>query len=372
MTNATTVAHLVISLQHGGLEQCALQWCQARNKKRPNSTIIICLDQNGPLAETLPRDQVIALNANRSRFPWDMKAVFELRKLLASRKIEVIHSHNTSARQYACLACSNAKTRHIYTDHGTNPHLKGVANHLRALFMKRHTDVMTAVSSEAARGLSKAERIATESISVIKNGISIEAMRGSRVSLRKQWSIEEDTFVIGYVGRLSTEKGVDRLITAFAKLSQTTKLNMPIQLTLIGDGPTRNDLEALSRQLGISDYVKFLGAQPNARNLMCGFDLFILPSHSEGLPLSLLEAMAESIPVAATDVGECATVLNQNQFGILLPKHESKWPDALAQLINEIRTGKSNNKVIGAREHIEQHYSITQTIEHYETLYRND
>ena len=121
MTNATTVAHLVISLQHGGLEQCALQWCQARNKKLPNSTIIICLDENGPLAETLPRDQVIALNANRSRFPWDMKAVFELRKLLASRKIEVIHSHNTSARQYACLACSNAKTRHIYPDHGTNP-----------------------------------------------------------------------------------------------------------------------------------------------------------------------------------------------------------------------------------------------------------
>ena len=437
MNAVPKVAHVVISLQHGGLEQCAIQWCHARNRMHPRSTAIVCLSEPGPLSETINDVTVFSLGANRSQFPWDRSAVMRLREIIAARDIEVLHSHNTAARQYASLACRKGNPKHIYTDHGSNIYLIGILNRIRLAFMKRRTNAIVAVSSVAAEALAKAERIPVNSIPVIMNGIAAEQPEGpSRNTIRERWQIPHDACVIGYVGRLSHEKGVDRLIRAFSAMTHqaacgcatqpaqragTSKCGArlhlaarptggnaefepsghadevqprptpdevqpratpdgerprvtrspDLRLLLIGDGPARAELESITEELNIGPRVTFLGALPNARASMPGIDLFVLPSRSEGLPLALLEAMVESVPVATTNVGECATVLDGGRLGRLLPDDESEWPNIWLDLTRDIQSSSGAIMTEAARQHIATHYSIERTVDQYESLYQS-
>ncbi len=374
MNAVPKVAHVVISLQHGGLEQCAVQWCHVRNRMHPGSTAIVCLSEPGPLSETINDVTVFSLGANRSQFPWDRSAVIRFREIIAARDIEVLHSHNTAARQYASLACRKGRPRHVYTDHGSNIYLCGIPNRIRLAFMKRRTNAIVAVSSEAAEALARAEHIPTDDIRIIRNGVTMKdtAPPGTqtRDAIRKQWGIPREAFVTGYVGRLSHEKGVDRLITSFAALPDLRPPSSDLRLVLVGDGPMRGKLEQLVRDLDISEHVIFLGAQSNARALMPGFDLFVLPSRSEGLPLALLEAMAESVPVATTNVGECASVLDGGRLGDVLPDDDSEWPGSLTHLIAKVRSGSKKTSTSNARRRVKDNYSIEHTIDQYETLYQ--
>jgi len=104
---------------------------------------------------------------------------------------------------------------------------------------------------------------------------------------------------------------------------------------------------------------------------MPGIDLFVLPSRSEGLPLALLEAMVESVPVATTNVGECATVLDGGRLGRLLPDDESEWPNIWLDLTRDIQSSSGAIMTEAARQHIATHYSIERTVDQYESLYQS-
>ena len=367
------VAHVVISLKHGGLEQCALQWCLDRNRLHPGSTSIICLDEPGPLAEDLPDNVCSALHASRGRFPWDRRAVRRLKELARDNGIDILHSHNTAARQYAALATAaisrraSAPVRHLYTDHSSNLYLHGIINRLRVRLMKKHTSAYTAVSREAAEKLAAAEKTALEKTKIIKNGIAFPDQPPQtpvRETLREQFGLSKHAFVIGYVGRLSPEKGVDRLLKSFADISY------PAQLLIIGDGSSRRELEELSDQLDLHDKVVFAGERQNARMLLSAMDLFVLPSRSEGLPLALLEAMAEKVPVAATSAGDCSEVLGNGRFGTLLKDDEATWPATLDTLIKSIQSGDAAEKTEAAFMYVREQYSLEKTIAEYEEIYK--
>jgi glycosyltransferase involved in cell wall biosynthesis len=364
------VAHLLLSLEHGGLEQCVLQWTLERNKRIPNSTIVICLDSLGPLARQLPTDICHTLNARRNRRPWDRTAVKKLRKLLKRHQIGIIHSHNTAPRQYAALALvGNKDIAHIYTDHGSNPHLTGIINRLRLALMKRRTNEYVAVSETAKRLLAEAESIPSTRIKLIRNGIQVqtEKQQRSRSAIRAIWGAKEQSIVIGYVGRLAYEKGLDRLLSAVAGIADKSR----IKLVIIGGGPERTKLVGQAEALEISTIVEFTGSIANAREIMRGFDLFVLPSRSEGLPLAMLEAIAEGIPVAVTATGECATVIKNGEFGSLLPSDESEWPRILSKILTQLGSAEMRAITFRAQQHINQKYSIERTLNEYEDLYCN-
>jgi len=351
-------AHLLITLEHGGLEQCALQWCRERNRRHPGSTVLICLDGKGDLAED--SDEIFSLDADRSRFPWDRAAGQRLVRLIQNQHIDILHSHNTAARQYAALARRGSSAKHIYTDHGTNLYLEGIVNRLRLRFMRRHTDRYTAVSREAARRLSQAEHIPLERIAVISNGVAPPAAPADK-------GVSAGTvFNIGYVGRLAHEKGVDRLLKAFTELGNDSSVN----LTIIGDGPARRELEELAGRLGIAGKVRFAGSIVRAADKMAGFDLFVLPSRSEGLPLALLEAIVRDVPVMTAAVGQCPLILENGKYGELLPDDESAWPEQMRHSIEKIRNGEWRERTLAAADHIRKNYSLAATVNAYEEIYR--
>ncbi|MDQ2803860.1 MAG: glycosyltransferase [Pseudomonadota bacterium] len=146
--------------------------------------------------------------------------------------------------------------------------------------------------------------------------------------------------VIGTVAALRAEKNLGRLLHAFALATAMR----PARLLIIGDGPERAGLEALARELGVAGRVRFTGHVPMPRGLIAGLDLFALSSDTEQMPLSILEAMAAGLPVAATAVGDVANMLATENRPYTVPRDDAALAQALGALLDD--TGA--RRVLGA------------------------
>jgi len=166
------------------------------------------------------------------------------------------------------------------------------------------------------------------------------------------------------VPRLSHEKGVDVLIEAFARVRE----HVPeAELVLVGDGAERQTLEKRATELGLADHIRFFGMRDDVAQLLIDFDLFVLPSRTEGLPLTVLEAMAAGLPIVATAVGGVPQALRHGKTGVLVPPEE---PEALAQAIVRLAANGQHMAHLGdaARKEYEAHYAISRMVNAYEAI----
>lgn len=181
---------------------------------------------------------------------------------------------------------------------------------------------------------------------------------------RKRMFKNEDLFIIGYAGRLSEEKGVDLLLKAVGLIVN----QIPNCLCLIaGDGPDRKLLEQLTFSNNIQNHIKFLGEIDNMIEFYSLLDLYIQPSRSEGLPLSVLEAMASEIPVIASDVGGMHYVIRPNISGLLISREN---PVELANAINYLfEHPKLRSQFSSNAKKIVEEYDIRSIREKYDHIY---
>jgi glycosyltransferase involved in cell wall biosynthesis len=183
---------------------------------------------------------------------------------------------------------------------------------------------------------------------LLENGIDLEHYTYSPIRR------SQNRFVILGVGRLSAEKAWDDLIRAVAWLRNRGKA---VELQIAGDGPERDALSALARELEVTESVRFLGWQTDLRPIFMDADLMVLPSLREGLPNVLLEAMALGVPVVATAIAGIPRLLDSGRCGVLV---SARQPDALAQAIWQLAEQPQRRAELAflARERIEQHYSF--------------
>jgi glycosyltransferase involved in cell wall biosynthesis len=137
--------------------------------------------------------------------------------------------------------------------------------------------------------------------------------------------------VIGTVAALRAEKNLPRLLRAFRLVSNDTEA----RLLIVGDGPERARLEALSTELGCSAMVRFVGHLARPESAYRSFDVFALSSDTEQMPLSVLEAMAAGLPVAATDVGDVRAMLPAENHAFVAPQDDVALADALRKLLRD-------------------------------------
>ena len=168
----------------------------------------------------------------------------------------------------------------------------------------RRFDAVVAVSRPLSNAL-LAAGVPHDRVHVVPNAWLGKVAFLDRAAARRALGVPEDGFRIGWVGRLSREKGPDLFLRAMGQLG-----DLPLQASIVGDGRQRPALQRLAQELAIERHVTWHGVIPNAASLLTAFDLLVLSSRTEGTPIVLFEAMAGCVPIVATSVGGVPDVLS--------------------------------------------------------------
>jgi len=233
----------------------------------------------------------------------------------------------------------------------------------------RFTDLRIATSEAVRQNRITREKTPSEKIVAIPNGVDtayFAPARWERGNSQAELGLSKDRFCIGTVARLTEAKGLKYLLLAVKRVRE----NIPdVTLLIVGDGPLREELEEYSRELGIDDAVIFTGYRNDIPRMLAAMDVFVLASVWEGMPVSLLEAMAMQKPVVATRVGGIPEVIQDGVDGILIPPTDA---NELARAIINIFKDRefSDNLALNARKRIMEHFSIESTAKRIGSLYQ--
>lgn len=317
--------------------------------------IFVSMTDRGRLGSTLEDlgCRVVTLDQPEGLRP---SAVFRLARLLGKVKPAVLHTHDDKPLLYGVLACRLARVpRLIHTHHhGPLPHITRRQERLIA-WAARGTDRFVCVSHSAAAYMAR-QGVPRNKLMTLWNGIDLE---------RFPFAGPRDGGPAVVVARLSPEKDHATLLQAVAL---TVERCPDFTLEVAGDGPLRRELEDRSRTLGISGSVRFLGEVRDVAALLERARLFVLSSRTEGISLTLLEAMARGLPVAATAVGGNPEVVAAGETGLLVPAGN---PPALAEALTTLWTDSAVRRRFGAagRRRVERHFDIREVVSRYEALY---
>ncbi len=302
----------------------------------------------------------------------DAVAIQQLCQLLSRSGANVVHAHSTKAGLLARPAARLAGVPVVvYSPHAFA--FAGAANPVaRAWIIRveralaRWTDAVVCVS-EGERQLALRARIAPrEKLVVIHNGIEPSVFqRVSRAEARTNLEIEPGTPVIGFIGRLECQKGVSYLLQATARL---VSLRASLLCLIVGDGALRLSLMREAEQLGIGQHVRFLGYRPDVPNILPALDVFVLPSLYEGLPYTVLEAMAAGIPVVATDVVGVGDVVRDGTTGLLVPPGDvPALSGAVQRILDDPSLGR--RLALAGQTEVGSRFTLRETVSRLESLY---
>jgi glycosyltransferase involved in cell wall biosynthesis len=297
--------------------------------------------------------------------------IIDTYKLFKKHKFDLIHTHGYRADVLGIFLAKIMGLPAITTCHGfiSNDLQLTLYNRLDR-FMLRFARKIIAVSPGLKSDL-VGSGIEESRITMVQNAVNgsyaDESFAQNRQAKRLYCGLTEKDFVVGYVGRLSEEKGIRYLIDAIAMQNRSELLS---KLLIIGEGSQRKELESLVKKANIEDNVIFAGFQSDIEKWLPAMDVFVLPSLTEGTPMSLLEAMAYGIPVVASAVGGVPQVIDSGKNGILIsPGKPKDIKDAVILLYTneDLRMRFSRE----ARKKIKLKYNIEDWVRKIEAEYLN-
>jgi glycosyltransferase involved in cell wall biosynthesis len=273
----------------------------------------------------------------RRRF--DMSVIPALRRIVESRGSDLIITN--SVKSHFLLWRSGLWRKHpwIAFHHGyTDTDRKMRLYNRLDRWSLPHADRVVTVCRAFAQELAKSTGVSMDKISVQHNSIRRQppASEADVNVLRTRLGIGETEKVVLAVGRLSREKGHHDLIQGFKRLRETNPA-LSVKLVIVGDGPERSRLETAVESFGVKGLVVFAGHVSDVQPFYGLADVFALPSHSEGSPNVLLEAMAANVPIVATAVGGVPEIVSHNESALLVPSND---PPALALAITRMTTDR--------------------------------
>ena len=305
-SHRTRVVHVSLGTNVGGMEKLLVEFARFTDRERFDLAFV-SLQERGKLAEEIENLQwpVYALDKTSGLKP---AMVWRLARRLWQLRPSVVHTHNTAAFFYGVAAASLARVpRIIHTRHGQRFEASSRETLIFRALSKLADRVVSV--SEDGRQLTVAEGIDAARTCLIRNGVDLA---------RFPYAGPNAAGPAVLVARLSPEKDVATLIHAVKViLHHLTAKDPAFALEIAGDGAMRLQLETLSQSLGLGDTVRFLGERNDIPALLANASMFILPSLTEGISLTLLEAMARGLPVVATSVGGNPEVVIDGKTGFL-------------------------------------------------------
>jgi glycosyltransferase involved in cell wall biosynthesis len=270
--------------------------------------------------------------------PRHLGTAAQLARLLAREKFEIVHSHMfwsslcASPVAWACRVPAIVETLH-----GTEAWRSGwKANFWVDRAISRVVTKYVAVSASDARFLATRKRIPLEKIAIINNGVDLQRFdpsRPARKKMRDALGLAEHDVAVVMVARFHKGKGHPVLLDAMRDLMDR---GTTLKLICLGEGEEQADVRRLCNALGLAEHVRIEGYQPHVAPWLQAADINVLPTYYEGLPLTVLEAMASGLPTVASNVGGIPEMVEDGISGCLVPPGDPrKLADALSALISQ-------------------------------------
>lgn len=301
------------------------------------------------------------------RHALDVRIVPRLARFLRERHVDILHLHLPYTGVIGRLAAQLAGVPHVvYTEHNVQGCYHPISRAANQATM-RLCDLTIAVSEEVRVSLLRSPLARGIRVRVIPNGVDAEGVQRASLgpSITHELGIPDDRLIVGMAGMFRTEKRLDLWIRAARMIADAEPKTVFI---LVGDGPERQRLEALTHDLGLSGDVIFTGLRQDAPRLLARFDVFMLSSIHEGLPVAVLESMALGRPVVATRVGGLPGVLEDGRHGFLVPPGD---PAILAERVLVLLRNHTLREHAGAaaRIRVRERFSIQQMVQSVEHAY---
>jgi L-malate glycosyltransferase len=311
----------------------------------------------GRLAQELMASGVaVKVIDEREHSLWSL--VRQVRKILAQQPVDIVHSHRYKENLLAWLSAGGALC--LATQHGlpeyTGIH-RGLKQWLNGALLGRGFDQVVAVSSELGSRLQQDWPLPATRLTVIPNGVVIPAQMAQR---QQRWPL-----VIGSAGRLVAVKDFPLLIETAAVLRRSGE---PVRFVLAGDGPQRSQLQELINRHGLAEDFTLTGEVADMGAFYRGLDIYINTSRHEGLPMSILEALAHGLPVIAPAVGGIGEVVRHQREGLLITSRESAaFAQACRRLLHDrpfrLQAGEAGRQRVVAK------FSTAGMADRYRQLY---
>lgn len=349
------MVHVTFGLEIGGLEKLLVQY--ARHIAAEYQTSFICLGCDGPIGAELRNSgyEVVTLDQPSGVRPhlW-----WQLFRHFRRVKPDVVHSHDIRPMIYAAPAAWAAGvSRRVHTQHGRSIG-DSSRQHLMVRYASRFVTDLIGVSSNVTE-MTTAASWRPQMRHTVRNGIDALPYQSTRRI--------ENPHQILCVARLSPEKGVDVLVDAMAILAHQ---DSRWHLNIAGDGLCRSAIKEQIERLNLDDRVTVLGSICDVAERLSETGVFVLPSHSEGVSLTLLEAMFASVPIVATAVGGTPEVIENDVTGLLVPPGD---PEQMAAAISRIvqEPIEAATRVAAAANFASENFSVRTMMQRYEAIYQS-
>ncbi|HXO39040.1 MAG TPA: glycosyltransferase family 4 protein, partial [Candidatus Acidoferrum sp.] len=326
------VLQLISSGGYYGAENMLLNLCASQQRAGCENSLLLFYNVHAPNVEFYERARRRGLSVRMvhclGRADW--RAVRQIEEYIQEDRIDLLHTHGYKADLYGYVAARRSHKPIVATCHnwvGGTAAL-GIYNHLDRMALKRF-NALAAVSDSVAQRLMDSG-VSARKIKTIANGIDVEPFECAQPLPALAFDGHK---VVGMVARLDLQKGFEYLLRAVRELSSAFS---SLKLVIVGEGPDRKAIEDMIRQYSLQSNVILAGQQSDMRGVYAAMDVFALPSLNEGLPMTILEAMAASKPVIATRVGAIPGVIKHGESGLLVdPRDADGLRSALARLLTD-------------------------------------
>lgn len=365
--NSLNIIHTESSLGWGGQEIRILSEAKAMLNRGHNVTLLTPRSSeiyHAARRETVP---VHAIEISKKR----LGSILQMRAWLKQhgRKYDVVNTHSSTDSWVTALAAISlpempaiVRTRHVSTPINNSPAT-------RWLYQRATAHIVTTGES-LRQQICHDNNYALSSMTSIRTGIDLAKFRASdRAETRQSLGLQNRP-TIGIVATLRDWKGHEDLLDAFVLLRKRSQEYMRWQLVIVGDGPEMQRLKDKVSARDLNDFVSLVGNQDNVPEWLSAFDIFVLPSYgNEGVPQSIMQAMACQLPVVSTPVGAIAEALKDGESGMLVPvRNPAALADALARLMSDPALCKKMGQ-IGHQIAVEN-FGIDMMVDKMEAVFR--
>jgi len=352
------VVHLVYSMGCGGLEKVIVNLINGSSDAFEH--VIVTLIPEFEMTSSL--NEQVELHCLHKRPGKDVGCHKRLFSLLKGLQPDVINTYNFGTIEYHITAYLAGVQTRVHSDHGhggdAQDGLNKKNNFIRKVSSYFINDYVV-VSQDLMDWVTQVVNVRPSRLHLIQNGVDVPSL----ISPKKTTTTGEK--VICTVGRLDPVKNQPLLLKAFKQVLQSTTL--PVKLKIVGDGPERKTLEALAVSLDIQQHVEFMGYREDVREQLESCDVFVLSSHYEAMPMTILESMAIGRPVVTTDVGGIRHFINEQYATFVSPGDVQGLAEQLLAKLNE--TCETTSQIDNAHKLVLEKYSLNAMAKRYGEIY---